>query len=147
MTVLGRTLRSRPVFLQPAFGDAVDRRHLRAGVGGRNSKDGQRRFQGDRLAETRRRAAADRHRAIRAQALCFGARRTRGFNRHMHGGARKNTGAALAQPRGDLLRLCLLLRGREHERALRAKEVYLARQLINRARPEHDASRKLVIRK
>jgi hypothetical protein len=50
--------------LAPGGGDAPDRRHLAAGVGGRDGEDRHPGLQGDRLGEPGRRPAADAHERV-----------------------------------------------------------------------------------
>jgi len=78
-------------FLQAAFGDAVNRRHLRASVGGGNRDDGQARVQGNRLAQAGGRTAAYGHRAVGAELARHLAGFARGLDGHMHHGLIEDT--------------------------------------------------------
>ena len=133
-----------PGLLQPALGDAVDRRHLRAGIRGGDRQDGQRgrrriAEQRDGLAQAGGRAATDGDGAIGAQPRRFGERLACGRDRHVHGGTRKDASRARSEQVGDALRLVRLLGRREHERPARAEPVDLGTELRERPGAEHDA--------
>jgi hypothetical protein len=98
----------------------------------------------DRLAETDRRAAADRDRAVGAEPLRLGARRARGVDRHVHARFGEDADRAIAEQRGDAARRLDLLGRRQHQRARRADRLDLARELLQRAGAEDDARRQAV---
>ena len=130
-----------PCPLDAAFGDAVDRRHLAAGVGGGDGDDGQPAVQRDGLAQPRGAAAADRHGAVGAQPLRLGARLAGGFQRHVHGGPGKQAGAAVAQQRQHLLGRRGLFGRAQHQRAARAQAFDLGAHLLQAAGAEDHACR------
>ena len=78
-------------------------------------------FERDRLAQPGCGAAADRNRAVGAQAFGFSARLARYLDRHVHNGARKHAGATRSQPVRHVLRLCLLFGSREDQGATGAQ--------------------------
>ena len=127
------------------FGNAVDRRHFRTGVSGGDGKDGQRRFERDGFAQSRRRPAAYGDGAVCTQALGLGARFARRLDRHMHHRARKNSGAAPAQPPCHIFGLGFLFRRGEHQRARCPEQFDFTRQVLERAGAKYHAAGKLVV--
>jgi hypothetical protein len=126
--------------LQAGLGDAVDRRHLAAGVGGRDRQDGQARFQRDGLAQAGGGAAAHGHGAIGIELARHLARLARGLDGHVHDGAVEHAGRARAEHVGDALGRGALLGRGQHQRATRTQRLDLLAQLRQRAGPEHHAA-------
>ncbi|AEI81731.1 2-Chloromaleylacetate/maleylacetate reductase PcpE (plasmid) [Cupriavidus necator N-1] len=130
-----------PGTLQAAFGQAVDRRHLRAGVGRRDGKDGQVRFEGNGLAKPDGRAAADRHHGIGAEFRRAGPRQPRLLHRHVHDSAIEDAGAARAQHLGGALGQVALLGGAEHQQLACVQGVGFGAERRERAGTEHNTLR------
>ena len=123
--------------LHAGLGDAVDRRHLGARVGGRNGQDRQARVERNGLAQSGGRTAADGHGAVGAQALRHRAGFTRRLDGHVHHRAVEHAGRVRAQHVGDALGLRALLGRGQHQGAPRAQRVDLARQVLQRPGTEH----------
>ncbi len=124
--------------LDLGFGEAVDRRHLAPGVGGRDREDRQPGVERDRLAQARRRTAADRHSAVGADAARLVTRLARRLDRHMHHGLREDARGTRAQHRCDTLGRIDLFRRRQDQCALRAEAVDLAFEILQAAGAEDD---------
>ena len=73
---------------------AEDRRHLGAGIGGRDGDLRQVGAQRDRLGQADRRAAAERHQAVGAGRAATGQRVLGDLDRRVHGGVRVERGEA-----------------------------------------------------
>ena len=124
--------------LLPIRGLAENIGHLRAGVGGGNDDLRQIGAQGERLAESGGRAAADRDRAIRLGRLERGEGALGDSDRGMHRRAGKQPGGERPELRDDVGAGRFLLRGREDEGAAAAERLHLVGQRRERAGAEHD---------
>ena len=128
-------------FLHAVLGDAIDRRHFRAGVSGWNGNDGQAGVQRNRFAQAGGRAAANRHGAISAQLPGDLSGLAGGLYRHMHHRAVKHTGRARTQQVGHHLgRVALLWRGQD-QRALETQRINFALQMLYGTRTKNHTGR------
>ena len=146
-TVFGSTFRSRPVCLTTAFGQTVDRRHLRAGVGRGHGDDRHRALEGDGFAEADRGAAANRHTAIGLEAPRHVARGARRLDRHVHHGLGINADRHAAQTPGGFVGVPPLSRRREDEGAAGTETADFLGETIEGAGAEDHAGGGLVVEK
>ena len=142
---LGENFRARLRGLDPAAGLADDRRHLRAGVAGRQHDLRQVGAQGDRLAEAGGRTAADRHETIGPHIAHGFHRPFRHLNGRVHDCAREDAGEAFADHRPDVGDQVFLSRRRQHKRAGDAEAGQFVGQLAQRAGAEHHPHRRALV--
>ena len=142
---LGQNFRARLRGLDPAAGLADDRRHLRAGVAGRQHDLRQVGAQGDRLAEAGGRTAADRHETIGPHVAHGFHRPFRHLDGRMHDGAREDAGEAFTDHLPDAGDQIFLSRGRQHQRAGNAEAGQFVGQLAQRAGAEHHPHRRALV--
>jgi hypothetical protein len=100
--------------LQATLGDAVDRRHLAAGIGGRDGQDRQAGIERDGLAQARGGSAANGYRAIGAQPARQFPGLAGGLDRHMHHRAIEHAGGSRTEQAGDSLSAGALFGRRQH---------------------------------
>jgi len=125
--------------------EAVDRCHLRPGIGSRHRDARQIQFQRDRLGETGRGAAADRHRAVGLEPRRLGARGFSDFNRHMHARLRVQTRRARPEETQRGLARFFLFGRRENEQPLQPEPIRLRGQIGQPAVAKDDPQRGLVM--
>ena len=125
--------------LGAALGEAVHRRHLAAGVGGRDRDHRHARVERQGLGEAGGRTAADGDQAIGVDALHHVLGRAHRLDRHMHRRFGEHAGGMRSEQADDALGERLLARGREHQRALGADQLDLVPHLLQRAGAEDDA--------
>ena len=142
---LGQNFRARLRGLDPAAGLADDRRHLRAGVAGRQHDLRQVGAQGDRLAEAGGRTAAERDDAIGPHVV-HGLHRPFGhLDGRVHDRAGEHAGKALTDHLPDAGDQIFLPRGSQHQRAGHPEPGQFVRQLTQRAGAEHHAHRRALV--
>ncbi len=133
-------------FLEAGFGNAVDRCHFRARVGGGHGDHRKSGVEGDGLAQPYGRATADRDGAVGAKFACHLPGMARGFYRYVHDGLVEHARHAWrAQQCCDLFGLRALRWCAEYERTVQAQRIEFGAQLDEAARAEDHALRAAVV--
>ncbi len=132
--------------LLPALGQPPHRRHLRAGVGGRDGDHRQLVLQRDRLAQPDRRPAAHGHAAVGAQLRCTIAGPAGDLDRHVHPRLGQHAGRPLAQGGGDRPAGVLLLGRAQDQHAGQPQGRHLVGQLRQGTGAEHHSHGQRLVR-
>ncbi|MNE37586.1 hypothetical protein D3C80_1314430 [compost metagenome] len=121
------------VFARPfdaVFSQAINRGHFGAGVGGRDCKNWQAGFQGNRFTQAGGRAAADGHSAVSPQCLSNLTSLTSRFDWDVHDGFVEDAGSARTQDVGDAFCLATLFWSREYQCSARSQVIDFSFELL-----------------
>ena len=122
--------------LDAVFGETLDGRHFRAGIGRRHGEHRLLGLNRNALAEADGGAAADRDIAVGVDLVGDLARFVHRFHRRVHDRLVVDAGGAAVQQPGGHFGIAALFGRRDHERPLGAQPLHLGRQFPAPARPE-----------